>query len=158
MALELDVRTTTVIVKRDGKVVPFDPRKIESAIYRCLTRASVLDAIIDGENEEAYYATTPNPYRDYQFGSATVSGRRFGKTSGARALAAAQKEAADLTGKVVRVVAARGDSATVEQVQDIVEFVLQSEERYADAKHYILYRAEHERARRERPVPDEVRA
>jgi ribonucleoside-triphosphate reductase (thioredoxin) len=149
MVLAVDVKAPTVIVKRNGSVVPFNQGKIESAIFRCLTRASTLDAVIDGE--EYSDDGTNSTYT-------TISGRRYGRTETARTTAAAQKEAADLAGKVVRVVTARGGSVTVEGVQDIVELVLQSEGRYADAKHYILYRAEHERQRRERPIPDDVRA
>jgi hypothetical protein len=65
----------------------------------------------------------------------------------------------ELVIRVVNIVWARwADSATVEQVQDIVEMVLQAAGEYAAAKRYILYRAEHERQRVERPIPDEVRA
>lgn len=55
------------------------------------------------------------------------------------------------------VVARYADEATVEQVQDIVEMVLQAAGEYEAAKRYILYRAEHEKQREERPIPDDVR-
>ena len=46
---------------------------------------------------------------------------------------------------------------TVEQVQDIVERVLQANGEYEAAKQYILYRAEHGKARGARPIPEDVR-
>jgi len=47
---------------------------------------------------------------------------------------------------------------TVENIQDIVEMVLQSEGEFEAAKHYILFRAERTRLRNERPITTEVRA
>ncbi|AFG38448.1 ATP cone domain-containing protein [Spirochaeta africana] len=63
----------------------------------------------------------------------------------------------ELTNQVVNVVAAKYDVPTVEQIQDIVEMVLQAAGEYEAAKAYILYRAEHEKMRKDRPVPDEVK-
>lgn len=54
--------------------------------------------------------------------------------------------------------AATGEIPTVEGVQDIVEFVMQANGYYEDAKHYILYRADHARLRDEHPIPEDVRA
>ncbi len=63
----------------------------------------------------------------------------------------------EITGQVVNVVAAKYDLPTVEGVQDIVEMVLQALGEYEAAKHYIIYRAEHAKIRKHRPVPAEVR-
>ncbi|MFW6362743.1 MAG: ATP cone domain-containing protein [Spirochaeta sp.] len=63
----------------------------------------------------------------------------------------------ELTNQVVNVAAAKYDVPTVEQIQDIVEMVLQAAGEYEAAKAYILYRAEHEKMRKDRPVPDEVK-
>jgi ribonucleoside-diphosphate reductase alpha chain len=63
----------------------------------------------------------------------------------------------EITHQVVNVVAAKYDLPTVEQVQDIVEMVLQAAGEYEAAKAYILYRAEHEKMRKVRPVPPEVK-
>lgn len=57
----------------------------------------------------------------------------------------------------VNLVAAKGQSVTVENVQDAVEVVLQAEGEYECAKNYILYRAEHAKSRDKRPIPDEVK-
>lgn len=59
----------------------------------------------------------------------------------------------DLAQRVVNIVSVRFPKPTVENVQDMVEFVLQSSEEFDAAKHYILYRAEHAKLREERPVP-----
>ena len=45
---------------------------------------------------------------------------------------------AELTKRIVNVVAAKYDFPTVEGVQDIVEMVLQAAGEYEAAKHYIL--------------------
>jgi ATP cone domain-containing protein/ribonucleotide reductase-like protein len=63
----------------------------------------------------------------------------------------------DLATQVVNIVSVKYRQPTVEQVQDIVEMVLQAAGEYEAAKHYILYRAEHAKQRKERPIPDEVR-
>ncbi len=63
----------------------------------------------------------------------------------------------ELTHQVVNVAAAKYDTPAVEQIQDIVEMVLQAAGEYEAAKAYILYRAEHEKMRRLRPVPAEVK-
>ncbi|KGE73964.1 ATP cone domain-containing protein [Spirochaeta lutea] len=68
-----------------------------------------------------------------------------------------QTSTEELTHQVVNVVAAKFDLPTVEQVQDIVEMVLQAAGEYEAAKAYILYRAEHEKMRKVRPVPPEVK-
>jgi ribonucleoside-triphosphate reductase len=62
-----------------------------------------------------------------------------------------------LTHQVVNVAAAKFDVPAVEQIQDIVEMVLQAAGEYEAAKAYILYRAEHEKMRKLRPVPAEVK-
>ncbi len=64
----------------------------------------------------------------------------------------------DLANQVVNVVSAKYTQPTVEDVQDVVETVLQAAGEYEAAKHYILYRAEHAKMRKERPIPDEVRS
>ncbi len=107
---ELQV-TPATIVKRDGRVTPFDSGRIERAISKCFASLG-------------YKPVTP---------------------------------IADLTRQVVNIVAAKYQQPTVEQVQDIVEMVLQSAGEYEAAKHYILYRAEHAKMRRERPIPETVR-
>lgn len=65
----------------------------------------------------------------------------------------------EMTRRAVNIVYAKstGWQPTVEGVQDIVEMVLQAAGEFEAAKHYILYRAEHERRRIERPIPDDVR-
>ncbi len=62
----------------------------------------------------------------------------------------------ELTHQVVNVVAAKYEEPSVEQIQDVVEMVLQAAGEYEAAKAYILYRAEHEKLRKQRPVPQEV--
>src|SRR6185436_11086743 len=57
----------------------------------------------------------------------------------------------------VNIVSVKYRQPSVEQVQDIVEMVLQAAGEYDAAKHYILYRAEHAKQRKERPIPEEVR-
>ncbi|TVR70923.1 MAG: recombinase [Spirochaetaceae bacterium] len=62
----------------------------------------------------------------------------------------------ELTHQVVNVVAAKFNEPTVEQIQDVVEMVLQAAGEYEAAKAYILYRAEHEKLRKLRPVPQDI--
>jgi ribonucleoside-triphosphate reductase (thioredoxin) len=64
----------------------------------------------------------------------------------------------ELTHQAVNVVAAKYEIPAVEQIQDIVEMVLQAAGEYEAAKAYILYRAEHEKMRKLRPVPKEVKS
>ncbi len=64
----------------------------------------------------------------------------------------------ELARRAVNIMVAKGQPATVENVQDIVEMVLQAAGEFEAAKRYILYRAEHARSRQDRPIPDEVRA
>ena len=45
----------------------------------------------------------------------------------------------------------------IEQIQDIVEFSLLSNKEYDAAKHYILYREEHNKIRQSRPIPKHVK-
>ncbi len=63
----------------------------------------------------------------------------------------------EITHQVTNVAAAKFEEPTVEQIQDIVEMVLQAAGEYEAAKAYILYRAEHEKMRKLRPVPEDVR-
>lgn len=63
----------------------------------------------------------------------------------------------ELSHQAVNVVAAKFEFPSVEQVQDIVEMVLQAAGEYEAAKAYILYRAEHEKLRKLRPIPAEVK-
>lgn len=99
------------IIKRDGRIVPFDIIRIEKAMAKCF--------ISLGKEPE-----TP----------VTVLAQR-----------------------IVNVVSAKNEQPTVEEVQDIVEMVLQAAGEYEAAKHYILYRAEHAKMRKVRPVPENVR-
>jgi ribonucleoside-diphosphate reductase alpha chain len=103
----------TTIVKRDGRVVPFDIGRIENALVRCF--ASFNRSV-----------RTPIP---------------------------------ELAQHVVNIIAAKttGSAPTVEGVQDIVEMVLQAAGEFEAAKRYILYRAEHAKKRKERPIPLAVR-
>ncbi|THB64622.1 MAG: recombinase [Spirochaetaceae bacterium] len=71
---------------------------------------------------------------------------------------AGSRTSGELANQVVNVVAAKYDLPSVEQIQDIVEMVLQAAGEYEAAKAYILYRADHERMRRQRPVAPEVQA
>ena len=64
----------------------------------------------------------------------------------------------ELVQRAVNIVAAKHETPSVEQVQDIVETVLLAAGEYEAAKHYILYRAERAKLRELSPVPDEVRA
>ena len=107
----LKVSIPETVVKRDGRVDPFDARRIEIALTKCFSSLGQQPG-------------TPIP---------------------------------ELTRQVVNIVAAKFEQPNVEQVQDIVEMVLQAAGEYEAAKHYILYRAEHAKMRRERPVPDSVR-
>lgn len=63
----------------------------------------------------------------------------------------------ELARQAVNIVAAKYAAPTVENVQDVVEMVLQAAGEFEAAKSYILYRAEHAKAREERPVPEEVK-
>lgn len=108
----LQVKVPKTIFKRDGRIVPFDPDRIENALERCF-------ASLGQEPKTSLH---------------------------------------DLTQQVVNVVAAKYAQPTVEGVQDIVEMVLQAAGEYEAAKHYILYRAEHNKMRTVRPIPEEVRA
>jgi ribonucleoside-triphosphate reductase (thioredoxin) len=109
---ELAVTRPATIVKRDGRTVPFDARRIEVAITKCF-------------NSLGRRPSTPIE---------------------------------ELTRQAVNIIAVRYGAPTVEEVQDIVEMVLQAAGEYEAAKHYILYRAEHAKLRRDRPVPESVRA
>ena len=62
----------------------------------------------------------------------------------------------ELTQRVVNIVAAKYQEKmpNVEDVQDVAEMVLQAAGEFEAAKHYILYRAEHAKNRKERPIPD----
>src|SRR5262245_12431537 len=112
-AMDVEVVPPASIVKRDGRVVPFDVGRIEDALTRC------------------FAAFSREPATSVQ----------------------------ELAQRVVNIVAAKanGETPTVEGVQDIVEMVLQAAGEFEAAKRYILYRAEHERQREERPIPEEVR-
>ncbi|MCL5004150.1 MAG: ATP cone domain-containing protein [Patescibacteria group bacterium] len=101
----------SVIVKRDGRVVPFDIKRIENALNKCFLSLE----------------KTPNTPVE------------------------------ELSRQAVNIVVAKGETATVEAVQDAVEIILQAVGEFEAAKHYILYRAEHARKRQERPIPEEVR-
>lgn len=100
------------IVKRDGRIVPFDIGRIENAISRCFNSLGRQPA----------------------------------------------KSVQDLAREAVNIIAAKRTQPTVEEVQDIVEMVLQAAGEYEAAKHYILYRAEHAKMRKQRPIPEHVRA
>ncbi|MBI5880220.1 MAG: recombinase [Chloroflexi bacterium] len=63
-----------------------------------------------------------------------------------------------LSRQAVNIISAKFERPAVEDVQDVVEMVLQAAGEYEAAKHYILYRAEHAKQRKERPIPDAVRA
>ncbi len=107
----LDIKPPINIVKRDGRVVPFDVSRIERAIRLCFKN-------IDQE------PTMP---------------------------------VEEIARQVVNVISAKYEEPTVESVQDSVEMVLQAAGEYVAAKSYILYRAEHAKERKERPVPENVR-
>lgn len=66
----------------------------------------------------------------------------------------------DVTQRVAQVVASkfRGETPTVEQVQDTVELTLLTMGEYAAAQAYIRYRDERTRSRDKRAVPDDVKA
>jgi ribonucleoside-diphosphate reductase alpha chain len=64
----------------------------------------------------------------------------------------------ELTTRAVNVVSAKYQEPSVEGIQDIVEMVLQAAGEYEAAKAYILYRAAHEKLRKDRPIPPEVKA
>jgi ribonucleotide reductase, class II len=63
----------------------------------------------------------------------------------------------ELSRRVVNIIMAKGEPASVENVQDIVEMILQAAGEFEAAKRYILYRDEHARMREERPVPELVK-
>ncbi|MBI5348954.1 MAG: recombinase, partial [Chloroflexi bacterium] len=105
------VAVPTTIIKRDGREMPFDIKRIENALSRCF--ASL----------------------EYKSKSPII----------------------ELAQQAVNIIAAKFQQPTVEQVQDIVEMVLQAAGEYEAAKCYILYRAEHAKMRKERPIPDAVR-
>lgn len=62
----------------------------------------------------------------------------------------------ELTTRVVNVVSAKFSEPNVEGIQDIVEMVLQAAGEYEAAKAYILYRHDHAKLRKDRPIPAEV--
>jgi len=99
------------IVKRDGRVMPFEIERIENAMVRCF----------------ASFSRTP------------------------------ETPVSELARRVANIIVAKGGPATVENVQDIVEMVLQAAGEFEAAKRYILYRAEHAKQREDRPVPEDVR-
>lgn len=108
---QTEIVPPTTIVKRDGRIVPFDAQRIENALTRCF-------------NSFGRRPHTPIP---------------------------------ELTRQVVNIVAVKYNVSSVEQVQDIVEMVLQAAGEYEAAKRYILYRAEHAKMRKERPIPEDIR-
>jgi ribonucleoside-triphosphate reductase len=65
---------------------------------------------------------------------------------------------AELVSRVAHVLSAKYLLPTVEQIQDAVEQTLLGAGEYAAARHYILYREEHAKARAERPIDPAVRA
>jgi ribonucleoside-diphosphate reductase alpha chain len=101
----------TTITKRDGRVVPFDIKRIENAMRRCF----------------AGLGRTPDT---------TIE---------------------ELAQQALNIIAAKYNQPSVEEVQDIVEIVLQAAGEYDAAKSYILYRAEHAKQRKVRPIPETVR-
>lgn len=107
------VRTPEQIVKRDGRIVPFNTNNIHSALERCFISI--------------------NDQRSNEFIN-------------------------DLVWHVKNIVSVRyvEEIPTVEQVQDIVIFVLQSEGEYAAAEHYIIYRYEHAKEREANYIPQDV--
>lgn len=68
--------------------------------------------------------------------------------------------AGDVTQRVAQVVASkfRGETPTVEQIQDAVEVTLLTMGEYVAAQAYIRYRDERNRSRTKRAVPDDVKA
>jgi ribonucleoside-triphosphate reductase (thioredoxin) len=106
-----EVVIPATIIKRDGRIVPFDAARIEKALNRCFVSIG----------------REPNTPVE------------------------------ELVRQVVNVVAAKYDQPSVEGVQDIVEMALLAAGEYQAAKHYILYRAEHAKMRKVRPVPQLVR-
>jgi ribonucleoside-triphosphate reductase len=110
-AVRQPVKIPTQIVKRDGRIVPFDVERIKKAMDKCFQSMKIVPK------------TTTN----------------------------------ELAHQTVNVVAAKYDLPSVEGVQDIVEMVLQAAGEYEAAKAYILYRAEHAKMRKHRPVPLEVK-
>lgn len=98
------------IVKRDGREVPFDKKRITRAIEKCFASIGKPEYKVDR-----------------------------------------------LVDQVVNIVTAQFEKPTVEQIQNVVEMVLQAAREFAAAKKYILYRAEQEKLRDKRPVPEEVK-
>ncbi len=112
-----------VIVKRDGRAVAWDPERIARAIAL------------------AFYAvrhnSAPNPFSD-------DLAARYGLSAEDYA------EVLRITGMVVNTVDLRfrrGESPTVEQVQDIVEMMIAGAGHFDVAKSYVLYRAKKAEAR-----------
>src|SRR5688572_22688238 len=104
------IRLPKNIVKRDGRIMPFEVGKIERAIRLCFEDIK----------------KTPSTSVD------------------------------ELVSNAVKVISAKFEQPSVEEVQDIVEVVLQVAGEFEAAKHYILYRAEHSKLRDVRPIPSEV--
>jgi ribonucleoside-triphosphate reductase (thioredoxin) len=105
------VTLPATIIKRNGRVAPFDLTRIENALARCFASLGHEPAV----------------------------------------------PVSELAQRVVNVVTAKYEQPSVEGVQDIVEMVLQAAGEYQAAKRYILYRAEHAKMRKQRPVPEKVR-
>jgi ribonucleoside-triphosphate reductase (thioredoxin) len=106
-----DIIMPATIIKRDGRIVPFDASRIEKALAKCF-------------NSIGRQPDTPIE---------------------------------ELVRQAINVVAAKYEQPSVEGVQDIVEVALLAAGEYQAAKHYILYRAEHAKMRKVRPVPESVR-
>jgi ribonucleoside-triphosphate reductase (thioredoxin) len=99
------------IIKRDGRIVPFDASRIENALIKCFNSIGRKPSV----------------------------------------------SVEELVHQVINVIAAKYEEPSVEGVQDIVEMALLAAGEYEAAKHYILYRAEHAKMRKVRPVPAAVR-
>jgi ribonucleoside-triphosphate reductase len=109
------------VVKRDGRVVPFDRSRISEAIRKSL--------------DEAYGPPDDHPGIAVDTAAEIERGVIFDADIGIY----------------------EGGKISVEEIQDLVELKLM--QHYPEAaKRYILYRAEHARAREERPIPADVRA
>lgn len=99
------------VIKRDGRTVDFDRKRIEDALWKCFMSNDIGPSV-------------------------TV------------------EEIAD---KVLNIISGNNDTPSVEEIQDTVETVLLSCGEYEAARHFIRYRAEHEKMRDERPIPENVR-
>jgi len=111
--------------KRDGRVVPFDARKITDAIEKAFVACGSRDRAIADELAQAVVLTLS---------------RSLGSGNGGAASAGGSDRAAEGASSGASGSGAAASIPTIEEIQDLVERVLMETGHTAVAKAYILYR------------------